>query len=107
MASSCASDIRSVTGVMVASSSLGISDATTRPGRLQVDDKLEFRRLQDRQVSRLSAIEDLTGVGADLTIHAYTIGVVAHQAAGFDSLAGRDSSQESDSSPRACGAPTR
>src|SRR5262245_16926410 len=30
MASSCASDIRSVTGVMVASSSLGISDATTR-----------------------------------------------------------------------------
>ena len=30
MASSCASDIRSVTGVVVASSSLGISDATTR-----------------------------------------------------------------------------
>ena len=30
MASSCASDIRSATGVMVASSSLGISDATTR-----------------------------------------------------------------------------
>src|SRR3974390_2518151 len=30
MASSCAIDIRSVTGVVVASSSLGISDATTR-----------------------------------------------------------------------------
>ena len=58
-----------------------------RPGCLQVDDKLEFRRLQDRQVSGLSALEDLTGVGADLTIHAHTIGVVTHQPAGFDSLA--------------------
>ena len=59
-----------------------------RPSRLQVDDKLEFRRLQDRQVSGLSAVEDLTGISADLTIHAHTIGVVTHQAAGFDSLAG-------------------
>src|SRR5215510_3549641 len=58
-----------------------------RSGRLQVDDKLEFRRLQDREVSGLGAIEDLTGIGADLTIHAHTIGVVAHQPAGFDSLA--------------------
>jgi hypothetical protein len=33
------------------------------PGRLQVDDELEFGRLQDRQVSRLRALEDLTGVG--------------------------------------------
>src|SRR5262245_16099680 len=59
-----------------------------RSGRCKVDDKLEFRRLQDRQVSGLSAIEDLTGIGADLTIHAHTIGIVAHQPAGFDSLAG-------------------
>src|SRR5262245_54133897 len=55
-----------------------------RPGCWQVDDKLEFRRLQDRQVSRLSALEDLTGVGADLMVHANTIGIVAHQPAGFD-----------------------
>src|SRR5262245_39225701 len=59
-----------------------------RPSRLQVDDKLEFRRLQDRQVSGFSAVEDLTGISADLTIHAHTIGVVTHQAAGFDGLAG-------------------
>src|SRR6516165_5968756 len=58
-----------------------------RPGRLQVDDELEFRRLQHRQIGWLGALEDLTGVGADLTIHARTIGVVAHQPAGFDSLA--------------------
>jgi hypothetical protein len=37
----------------------------------------------------LCAFEDFTGVGADLTIHARTIGVVAHQPAGFDSLARR------------------
>jgi hypothetical protein len=54
---------------------------------LQVDDKLEFRRLQDRQVRGLRALEDLTGVGTDLTIHANTIGVVAHQPAGFDGFA--------------------
>src|SRR6516165_10821956 len=58
-----------------------------RPGRLQVDDELEFRRLQHRQIGWLGALEDLTGVGADLTIHARTIGVVAHQPAGFYSLA--------------------
>ena len=28
-----------------------------RPGRLQVDDKLEFRRLHDREVRGLSALE--------------------------------------------------
>src|SRR5262249_29031156 len=44
-----------------------------RPGRLQVDDELEFRRLQDRQVGGLGALEDLTGVGAELTIHATDI----------------------------------
>src|SRR5438876_7007945 len=60
-----------------------------RPGRLQVDDELEFRRLQYRQVGGLGALEDLTGVGADLTMHARTIGVVAGQPAGFDSLARR------------------
>jgi hypothetical protein len=58
-----------------------------RPGRLQVDHQLEFRRLQHRQVGGLGALEHLTGVGADLTIHARTIGAVAHQPAGFDSLA--------------------
>src|SRR5262245_47809171 len=59
-----------------------------RLGRLQVDDKLEFRRLQNREVGGLGAFEDLTTVGADLTIHAHTIGVVGHQPASFDSFAG-------------------
>src|SRR5262252_8283451 len=54
---------------------------------LEVDDKLEFRGLLDRQVGRLRALEDLTGIGPDLTPHVLTIGRVAHQPTGFDSLA--------------------
>jgi hypothetical protein len=41
-----------------------------RPGGLQVDDDIEFGRLQHRQVGGLGALEDSTGVGADLTMHA-------------------------------------
>jgi hypothetical protein len=50
-----------------------------RLDRLQIDDELEFRRLQHGQVGRLGALQDLTGVGADLTIHVHTIGIVGHQ----------------------------
>jgi hypothetical protein len=50
-----------------------------RPGRLHVDDKLEFGRLQDREVGGLRALEDLTGVDADPTKHVQPIGPVAHQ----------------------------
>src|ERR1700736_1465967 len=50
-----------------------------RPGRLQVDDELEFGRLQHRQVGGLCAFEDLTGVGADLAKHVQSIGPIAHQ----------------------------
>src|SRR5205809_3475308 len=57
-----------------------------RPGRLQVDDELEFGGLQDREVCGLGALEDLTGVGADLTKHVRTIGRVAHQPTDFDNL---------------------
>src|SRR5262249_6224437 len=60
-----------------------------RPGRLQVDDELEFGRLQDRQVGGLRALEDLTGVGADLAPHVQTIGPIAHQQARFGPLTGR------------------
>ena len=35
----------------------------------------------------MAPLRNLTGIGADLTIHARTIGVVAHQPAGLDSLA--------------------
>src|SRR5215813_14661466 len=57
--------------------------------RLRVDDELEFARLQDRQVGWLRAFEDLPGIDADLTIHVRAIGPIAHQPAGFDSLANR------------------
>jgi hypothetical protein len=58
-----------------------------RPGRLQVDDKLEFGGLRDRQVGGLHAPEDSTGVDADLTIHVRNIGPIAHQPTGFDKFA--------------------
>src|SRR5262249_62347775 len=50
---------------------------TECPGGRQIDDQLELARLHDRQIRRLRALEDLTGVDADLTPHARTIGVVA------------------------------
>src|SRR5215469_6042938 len=43
--------------------------------------------MEDRHVGGLGALENLTGVDPDLTIHVHTIGVVAHQPAGFDSFA--------------------
>jgi len=56
------------------------------PGRLQVDQKLEFGGLCDRQVGGLHALEDLTGVNADLTKHVWNIGPIAHQPTGFDKI---------------------
>src|SRR4029453_18807851 len=47
--------------------------------RLRVNDKLEFGRLQQRQVGGLRALENLTGVDPDLTIIVQKIGPVAHQ----------------------------
>jgi hypothetical protein len=55
--------------------------------RLQVDDELEFGRLHNRQVRRLGALEDIAGINADLKKTVREIGRIAHQAAGFDSLA--------------------
>src|SRR5580704_8520987 len=49
-----------------------------RPGRSQVDDELEFGRLQHRQVGGLRALEDFAGVDADLTMHVQIIGPIAH-----------------------------
>src|SRR6516225_1325180 len=58
-----------------------------RPGRLQVDDELEFGRLHDREVCGLHALEDSAGIVADLAKHPRTIGRVAHQPTNFDKLA--------------------
>src|SRR5262245_36713664 len=65
---------------------VGYLDAE-RPGRLQVDDELEFGRLHDWQVSGLRAIEDAAGIVADLTKPVQNIGSIAHQPTDFDNLA--------------------
>jgi len=42
--------------------------------------------LHDRQVSRLDALDDATGIYPDLTKSIRNIGSVAHQSAGFDKV---------------------
>src|SRR5262249_21644773 len=49
-----------------------------------VDDELELGGLVDGQVSGLRALEDLTGVDADLTKHIRNIAPIAHQPTDFD-----------------------
>src|SRR5262249_14417480 len=58
-----------------------------RLGHLQIDDKLKLGRLQDREVGRLRTLQDLSGVGADLTKSIDDVRSVAHQPAGFNNLA--------------------
>src|SRR5262249_49085366 len=53
-----------------------------RLGGLEVDDQLHLRGLLDRQISRLFAFENSSGVNADLTIVIRLTGSVAQQAAG-------------------------
>lgn len=53
-----------------------------RFGGLQVDGELEPGPLNDRQVGGLSALEDLTRIKADLTIHIGKVGSIAHQPIG-------------------------
>src|SRR6266702_7828652 len=59
------------------------------PCGLKVDDKLEPSRLQHRQISWLSALEDATRVDANLAIRIRKIGPVAHQSASFGILTHR------------------
>src|SRR6516225_4179273 len=56
---------------------------TERFCSFEVDDKLEFGGLEDWQVGGLRALEDLTGVDADLTPHLLIISTIAHQPASF------------------------
>src|SRR5215510_10084046 len=48
------------------------------PCRLQVDDKLELRRLHNRQVGRLLALENPASIDADLAPCVVIAGAVAH-----------------------------
>src|SRR5262245_60022548 len=54
---------------------------------LEVDNQLELCRQHNRQITRLLAFEDASGINADLTVCIDTAGAVAHQAAGSDPLA--------------------
>src|SRR5215216_3189284 len=55
-----------------------------RPRCLNVDDKLELRRLQYWQIGGLSALEDAASIGANLTNHFYLVASIAHQPVGCD-----------------------
>src|SRR5947209_6919105 len=52
-------------------------------GRLAVDDELEFRWPQDRQIGWLRACEDLAGVNANFAIDVGEAHAVTQQAAGI------------------------
>jgi hypothetical protein len=43
---------------------------------LQIDDELEFGRLQYWQVGRLGALEDAADIDADLTVHVRDVGPI-------------------------------
>ena len=56
-------------------------------GRLQIDDQLEFRRLLDRQVSRLSSLEDFVYVVRGAAVHFRQSYAIGHQTTFIDKLA--------------------
>jgi hypothetical protein len=53
-----------------------------RLGGLEIEDQLECGRLLDRQIGRLGALEDLSGVNADLAVGTGEAHSIADQAAG-------------------------
>ena len=53
-----------------------------RFGGLEINDKLERRRLLDRQIGRLGALEDLSGVTAEFAKGSSVAGPVCDQTAG-------------------------
>jgi len=57
-----------------------------RLGGLEIDDQLECRRLLDRQIGGLGALEDLSDINADLAKGAGKTGSIADQAAGSGEL---------------------
>src|SRR3984893_12375366 len=58
-----------------------------RLGGLEIDHQLECGRLLDRQIGGLGALEDSSGVNADLTIDSREARSIADQAAGRDEFA--------------------
>src|SRR5262245_14836983 len=62
---------------------------TERLGRLHSDYQLEIRRLNNREVGRLGALQDATGIDTDLPKHVRKVRSIAHQPAGIDILSRR------------------
>src|SRR5262249_38742669 len=60
------------------------------PRSLKIDQQFELGWLHHRQVSRLLALEDASGIDASLTVSVGYAGSVAHEAAGRDELAQRE-----------------
>src|SRR6266436_1709524 len=58
-----------------------------RLGGLEIDDQLECRRLLDRQIGGLGALEDLSGVNTELAKDGCGARSIADQAAGRDVFA--------------------
>src|SRR5262249_46928482 len=59
------------------------------PGGRGVDDELELARLHDRQIRRLRALEDATGIDPNLTKPIDNVRSVAHQPTDFRVIAHR------------------
>jgi hypothetical protein len=55
-----------------------------RLGGLQIDDELEGRRLLHRQIGRVGALQNFSGVNTRLAIESVGIRAIAYQAAGYD-----------------------
>jgi hypothetical protein len=51
-------------------------------GRIDIDDEVEFGRLDDRQVRRLGALEDAPGIDPNLAVSITEAGAIAHEPAG-------------------------
>ena len=69
-------------------SSVGGTVEAERPGGLEVDDQLEFGRLHNRKVGGLCALEDATGIDADLS-YASAGSPRSSSVPGFDKLTKR------------------
>lgn len=61
-------------------------DETQRFRGSQVQDKIELRRLLDRHLGRLGAVEDANGIDTNLAKTADSAGPLAHEAASLDKL---------------------
>src|SRR5215510_13390894 len=58
-------------------------------GSLEINDHLEFARLDDRQIGGILAFENPSGIDASLPVHIAQVCAVAHEASRLNEIAGR------------------